>query len=851
MSAKMDEVLSFLKELGVENITDDEKKALYKNFENEQNLNVIRGRLDILFAINQTLVATYSKVSIANMLEINRNIDDLLLGNLTRIYEGSRIVDKNELTALKKLKQAVAGVMKKNEETNKEVATVLKETMKESLELKNALYLTMRSKEKADELFNNCINRSKSFIRSCESSNLETIIYCLKKDFSFTDDELVNISKKCASFFVASSVSKIKNLYNQIENFKNYIQEQSKVMSKAVSVNNLLNKNFKEILLDTSSVATVNVTQINKTIRFLSGEKLGSVSLVDKEFFDIKGDFTPLQLAKIYNHSISALNISTDKIAGICKHVSETYKNVFGKKLDLNKFINGNNFTSLTQLKKEDYQQNGKIIEVFEALAMFLEPEDMENLLRNNMSFLIAPIAAVKSSLQKAVLESGDKDELRKNVLQKIKNHFDIYEGGFNNVQFNNEENVYIPASLNKVGVKNINEEELKSILEKLQTSPEDIEKWENRWNKEEKEYRDLAVQLDLEKLIKEAENVKEFSDINFESIEQFEEELEIVLDMFEEIDNDYKMIIEANKLNKQLTTLANSVYKTIEQAREKINCTIDATISMYNDELSALNAKLSDLNKTMKKNVIDKENVDRLDNLIMEKQISKESNEEKKLRINEIEEFIRNVDTSIDNTRNKENEISNKVNGYYLFLKSEYQVNLLDANFSSEKENSASITEKFYGFISSLENADLISNMSEKLPFYKKSPKITYKEYRNSLNEKERKITDEIFDMCKENLKSKEQSKTFLLESFERFIIDRENKLGLHEKFDELKSYYDELKETIKENNKILNNRKKYNKEEIVEKLNLLQEEKEKLDKSISECSKKIDELLKKQIKR
>ena len=82
---------------------------------------------------------------------------------------------------------------------------------------------------------------------------------------------------------------------------------------------------------------------------------------------------------------------------------------------------------------------------------------------------MIVPVEAVKKSLQEAVLESSNKDELRKNVLQKIRNHFDIYEGKFEDVQREDKKSATI-SSLNKVGVKDVNEEELMVVLEKLKT---------------------------------------------------------------------------------------------------------------------------------------------------------------------------------------------------------------------------------------------------------------------------------------------------------------------------------------------------------------------------------------------
>ena len=245
MSGNFGEIISFLKELGIENVTKGEKKALYKVFENSDSVRKLRGDLDLLFAINQSLVSSYEKVSVSNMLEIYKTIDAKLLLNLSTMYELCRMK-----------------TLQTNEVVNNEVGRMLDSAFKKSLELKDSLYLTMRSKEQANALFDNCVRRAKTFIRQCESSNLEKIIYCLKNEFSLTDEEIVSISKKCASFFVASSVSKINNLNKQIIAFKDYIRKQSSVMSTAVEIDKLLKKDFKAPNLPSDLSGTLNVLLI-------------------------------------------------------------------------------------------------------------------------------------------------------------------------------------------------------------------------------------------------------------------------------------------------------------------------------------------------------------------------------------------------------------------------------------------------------------------------------------------------------------------------------------------------------------------------------------------------------------
>lgn len=851
MSGNFGEIISFLKELGIENVTKGEKKALYKVFENSDSVRKLRGDLDLLFAINQSLVSSYEKVSVSNMLEIYKTIDAKLLLNLSTMYELCRMKSKDELEALKRFREVVVKTLQTNEVVNNEVGRMLDSTFKKSLELKDSLYLTMRSKEQANALFDNCVRRAKTFIRQCESSNLEKIIYCLKNEFSLTDEELVSISKKCASFFVASSVSKINNLNKQIIAFKDYIRKQSSVMSTAVEIDKLLKKDFKEVLFDASSVATYNSENLNKTIRFLMGEKIGDIVFTNKRIGGIKGDFTPFQLAKIYNESISSLGATVEKIADVCDNLDEVYRTTFGRELNLNKLINGHNFSSISQLSKEDYLKEEKISEILKVLSMFITAEDMENLLRNNLSFLVAPVEAVKSSLQNAVLESENKDDLRRNVLQKIRNHFDIYEGGFKEV-LREKKAVSTSSSLNKVGIKDIDEEELKEVLAKLKTNPEDIEKWVRRWNREEKEYRNLEIQIELEELNEKVDRVKEFSDISFDSIEQFEEEVCIVKEMFEELESEYQNILEGKKLNKSLNELANKVSKNIQETSERINYSIEQVVHMFEEEAASLRVSLQECEKSLSKETKKQSRVEELDALIEERGIIEETSMKKMDLYNEVRQFVERSDLESRRIAEKEKLINKYVNEFFLFIRKQKTEEILKGGISMipqiEKAEDL-INVRFYTFIRSLEIDGLIDEV--KKPLNIKIKDMPYKQFRLMLNDKEREIADTIHRLSSENMDARYKLREEVVTYLEKMGIDDNEEMNFHEKMEELLRVSVALEDELNSIYEIVSEREKYDLDLIKSTISGLLEEKSRLYEQAASLCEKIDLLRKNQIKR
>lgn len=848
---KTDVLFKYLKELGLEGLTQNEKKNIHKNFYEYSNMEQAKREIELLFAINRSLINSYETVSVNNILSLYKSTDADLLIKLYSIYTEIKDKSKDEIEARRNFKKAVTEIMSVNELVDEEIARTLDATFKKSLELKESLYLTMIDKNKADKLFDNCKRRSKNFIRDCEYRNLEKIIFCLKKDFSFTDAELVSISSRCASFFVSSSVSKINNLYKGIEEFKSFITAQSSKMSTALEVKKLLDKEFKEVLRESSSVATLNPESINKTLKFLMGEKLGNLTACGRKTFELRGEFTPIQLAKIYNESITTLGVSVEKISDVSINVAEAYKRTYGKDLDLRKLINGNNFTSISQLSKEDYLQEKKIGEIFDILSMFISEEDMENLLRNNFSFLIAPTSAVKKSLQEAVLASGNKDELKKNVLQKIRNHFDIYDKPDANVIRAQKPSSEI--SLNKVGIKNFEEEEIRTVLEKLNTSNEAIESWGQKWNREEKEYRDLAIQLDLEDLNEQIDNISEFLKIKFVNQEQFISELMVVKELFEEVDAGYKEIVENKKLSKNLRVMAEKTFSKLEGIRHSINNNLSTVIKMYEEEVQTLNHELRFNQTKIDKATKQSEKRRELDELIEKRGISIEKVKRNSSIVEDINDFCVEIDSSIKEILAKEKKADALVSKYFVFLREEGKQEMLQKGLDSKNigVTDRMLSRLFPMFVYSLEVEGLIEDADRSLGNKYNVPKVPYKQYRAQLNDKERAFTDTIYKIYCENTEKKQLMRNKAVEYLAKYGISGDGLVSTQEKLAALGKFLRQIEEELKTDQKIVYESDKFDEKEISERTTSLLLEKEQLEKEIEEFCRKIDLLTKEKITR
>ena len=854
MNNKFQEFILFLKKLGIDNINEEEKNLLHSIFLNNGNPNALKKELELLLALNKTLIQSYSNVSISNMLKIYQTIDANLLIKLLITYEEIKEKSANKAESFQAFKNVAIKILSVNEQVNKNVVKSYSDSIKKSVQIKNMLFSVLKNEDKANQIFNNCVNRSNLFIRECNIKNLEDIVVCLKKNFNLNDDELIKISNRCASFFISSSASKINSLYRTINEFKEFIRTQEvnannkKIeFARKNKINNLLYKDFKDILIEASSIATFNPNSINKTIKFLMGEPICNIIDRHTSLGNLRGNFTPLQLAKIYNESITSLSIGVEKIVDVCDNISKVYKETYNEDLDINDLINGHNFSSINQLRKEDYMQEGKIKEVFELLSFFLSKEDMQNLLKNDFSFLIAPIESVKSSLKATILSSTNEETLKNNVLRKIKGHFDMYDESSYH-QKEKKENVNI-GLLKKVKIKEMSEKYIITILEKLNSSVEDISTWHDKW-KMEKEYKELEIQLQLESIHQEISDLRSFLKIDFISIEQYIEDTMSVKDLYVEIKQRYLSIIDNKDMSPSLCEYSEKVNKEFLEIEEGINSNISFAIESYELEADVFKKELEQINKSLQ--VADDLNKKskKMDEMIVEKNISEEQIIKNNKIINDIHSFINYADSIRETILDNENLASQWIYAYRDFIFEENRRQIIKNGFETI-DFKESVIFKLARFIKSMEVEGLIDNGLEALSINFHVPDITYKEYIKTLNSEERRITDKIYNLYFKNIEDKKKIKKLLFEFLDKFNLKISNKKFISEGFILLDNFADILIEEVNEGRKIL--REKENLDIKIRSLDLeeIHRREQSLKNEIERFGQKIELLTKEQIKR
>lgn len=751
MEKDFNEILKYLHFLGIDSISGEEMKMLKEMFDYAPSTKQLKRELDLLCAINKTLVSSYGAVSIRAMNKINEEIDFRLIMKLYDVYEEIKGRCRNSKEGLNEFKKAVHSILNINTQVNSVVKEDIENELDKIAKIKNSLYLTMDDKKKADMFLDSCMKRVKNFIRQCDRENLESIINHLKSNYSLSNDELVKISKKCATLFTMSSVMKIKNISQALDELKVFIEDklvldgQSKISSK------MSGKSMKDIIIDSTSIMAVNPDALKKTIGFLMGEKIG----------DVRGEFTSIQLAKIYTESITSLSTSVEKIEDVCKNVCLVYKKYFHDDLDVNGFINGYNFSSISQLRKEDYFKEGKIEEIFNILSKFISKEDMEKLLKNNLSFLIVSVEDVENSLRKAILSSQNQDELRRNVLQKIKNHFDIYE----NVNYKrkanigpNDEKIKV-GSLSKIDIKSFDEEQILQLLVELKATSDDIDAWNNRWN-EEKENLELQLEIDLEEILENLEVLESFLDEKFVDLESYIKDTLSNKNLYLELLNKYELIIKDNVISSGVVSLNERVKAKFNKIADKINSNLEKVIADYKTQIKNLSDSVSKIMEIKRKQSHVKDEFARLEELILEKGITDEKIKENADKIENFLELIDRIKKVCSRSAEVDTLAAKLTNEFYDKLIEERKTGAFSSvndYMSKEKSDKKSLKELLpesivLEFLKTLCNEGMLIEDEDRYPIENKGCS-TYGEFRKKwiIDSDARKISDKIYKLYAE----------------------------------------------------------------------------------------------------
>ena len=101
MEQKIRELIEYLKELGIVNLSKNDKKYLIQMLQERNNIEYVKSDLEALVALNRVLLSKYGEVSIGNMRKINEEIDTNTFNGLFIVYQTIKNKSKNQILYLR------------------------------------------------------------------------------------------------------------------------------------------------------------------------------------------------------------------------------------------------------------------------------------------------------------------------------------------------------------------------------------------------------------------------------------------------------------------------------------------------------------------------------------------------------------------------------------------------------------------------------------------------------------------------------------------------------------------------------------------------------------------------------
>lgn len=307
--------------------------------------------------------------------------------------------------------------------------------MSAASEIRNSTIAAFDSSEIGNQVYANCVDRIASFLKQNSTTRAGEIVKTLKSGLSeqntFTDAEILEISGRCGSLFVASSVEKLQLAEKAVEDFKNmimlkdfgkdtnFLDEQYKQAIQGMSL--------KKLLVMSPTVGTFNMDDFAFSLRFLTEKPLGEIASeeVSPKYKWLKGKFNLEDVIKLINNSPSCLCVNAEKVQEVASTITETFDE-HGVKVSQTGLINADNFPDICALRKmKDRKQNFSA--VYEILTEFFTPQALAEVLHKRLDLLNAEPYEVLIGVYENAKKATNTTEFKDGLFADLQTGFEKY----------------------------------------------------------------------------------------------------------------------------------------------------------------------------------------------------------------------------------------------------------------------------------------------------------------------------------------------------------------------------------------------------------------------------------------
>ena len=288
------------------------------------------------------------------------------------------------------------------------------------------------------EVYSNCVSRMRLAWQKIDPEEFAGVVDTLMHDFgedSLSDDEVIDLSKKCATIFCDSSRQKIKDLEAVLGDYKNFILGQIAENADAYLLEKsyLDDYKFVNVLKQAASIGKFEKKQLLRVAKFLEGQSVGQIYsdiIVDKnnddydlvnEFENIKIDLSVKEMIWVLSKNPSLFGRSIVNDLKVLKQVQKSFEANYGK--SMKDFDFGELFTKENFLKGFPSLESGENMSAnIEILSGFVTEEQLAKCLKTDMRILGAPNGVLRAALVQALKTAKTQEDLVQNINKIFKN---------------------------------------------------------------------------------------------------------------------------------------------------------------------------------------------------------------------------------------------------------------------------------------------------------------------------------------------------------------------------------------------------------------------------------------------
>ncbi len=441
------EVKNLLKE---NNIVFDEKSQYFLDALSQYNYESLRQYIENCVFIHNELYSIAPAITIENVYSIISKANLKMLKSIQdEFYKITKSTGLDHSSATKALKSICDSILDISDRTDQEIAIISAEYVTNLIKINqiSASFNRYLDKDLATQIYSNCINRMQTFVQKSDPNEIKSVVYyCLNnlEQNNLSPDDMLKISKKCASFYADTTYEKISKTTKKLQLFQWFILERVRDNTNDANkeemkllTQKLRAKDIHNILLSSPSVFTTTPSTIAFNVEFIKGYKTLGELIKDFKVPMTKADFEKFKdirvsadigdLSDLYLNNLSALTISPNALLASIKLMDNTRKKIFGQDVVPEEYITSKNFTQLSRLFKfstsNNMQNLSQWADNLTFLSKILDKNQLKQYFLSNLDLATIPTEHLKKQIANTILESNP-GELKNNVAMLLDKNF-------------------------------------------------------------------------------------------------------------------------------------------------------------------------------------------------------------------------------------------------------------------------------------------------------------------------------------------------------------------------------------------------------------------------------------------